>query len=132
MICIQIPYTQIVFNLAPLDMDLDEDVDLLFDGFIFFTIFTESIQNTTIEERVSLLEIQVGEIKEDVTEVDERVELLEGDVNFLFDEMVIQDERLLELEQTSDQVVVELAGINVDLQGKRKQAINDNIILFKN
>ena len=71
------------------------------------------------------------EIEEDITEVDERVELLEGDVNFLFDETVIQDERLLELEQTSDQVVVELAEINADLQGKRKQAINDNSILFK-
>ena len=93
--------------------------------------FTESIQNATIEERVALLEIQVVEIEEDVTEVDERVELLEGDVNFLFDEMVIQNERLLELEQTSNEVVVELAEINADLQGKRKQAINDNRILFK-
>ena len=66
------------------------------------------MQNTTIEERVALLEIQVLEIQEDiavieedVTEVDERVELLEGDVNFLFDEQVIQDERIFTLEQTS-------------------------------
>ena len=58
----------------------------------------DQLQNATIEERVSLLEIQVVEIQEDVTEVDERVELLEGDVNFLFDEQVIQDERLLGLE----------------------------------
>ena len=72
--------------------------------------FTELAQNTTIEERVALLEIQL-------TEVDERVELVEGDVNFLFDEQIIQDERLLELEQTSDDVVVELAEINVNIQG---------------
>ena len=57
--------------------------------------FVELMQNATIEERVSLLEIQVGEIDVDVT-------LLEGDVNFLFDEHVIQDERLLTLEQDSD------------------------------
>ena len=44
-------------------------------------------QNTTIEERVALLEIQVVEIEDDVSI------LIEND-NFLFDEQVIQDERL--------------------------------------
>ena len=42
---------------------------------------------------------------------------LEGDVNFLFDEQVIQDERLLGLEQTSVEVIVELAEISVKIQG---------------
>ena len=65
-------------------------------------------QNTTIEERVSLLEIQVDVIQDEVTEVDERVGLLEGDVNFLFDETVIQDERLFSLEQTTDAINAEL------------------------
>ena len=84
------------------------------------------VKNNTIEERVSLLEIQVVEIQEDmieieedVTVVDERVDLVEGDVNFLFDEQVIQDERLLQLEQTSGEVVVELAEINANILGKR-------------
>ena len=63
------------------------------------------LQNTTIEERVSLLELQVADLNEDV--------------NFLFDEQVIQDERLLNVEETSDQVVVELVEVNADLQGKR-------------
>ena len=53
---------------------------------------------------MSLLELQVTD--------------LDQDVNFLFDEQVIQDERLLELEQTDNQVVVELVEINADLQGK--------------
>ena len=66
----------------------------------------------TIEERVALLEIQVEEIEEDISI------LIEND-NFLFDEQVIQDERLLELEQTDNQVVVELAEISVDFLGKR-------------
>ena len=59
------------------------------------------MQNNTLEERVSLLEIQVDEIEEDITIT--RIDLteLEGDVNFLFDEQVIQDERLLNLEQTT-------------------------------
>ena len=73
--------------------------------------FTGSIQTSTIEERVTILESQVVEIEEDVTGLDQ-------DVNFLFDEQVIQDERLLELEQTSDEVVVELAEINANIQGK--------------
>ena len=58
-------------------------------------MFVGLFLNATIEERVTLLEIQVAE-------VDERVGLLEGDVNFLFDEQVIQDERILILEQDSD------------------------------
>ena len=94
-------------------------------------VFTGSVQNTTIEERVALLEIQVVviqdgivEIHDDVTELDEDVTGLDQDVNFLFDEQVIQDERLLELEQTSDQVVVELAEISVDLLGKCNQNLH--------
>ena len=82
--------------------------------------FTGPFQNTTIEERVSLLEIQVVVIQDELTDVDDRVDLVEGDVNFLFDEQVIQDERLLNLEETSDQVVVELAEVNVDLLGKNQ------------
>ena len=49
---------------------------------------SESIQNTTIEERVTLLEIQVAVVEQDVADLDQ-------DVNFLFDEQVIQDEKLL-------------------------------------
>ena len=68
------------------------------------------VQNSTIEERVTILEIQVSDTQEDRTE-------LEGDVNFLFDEQIIQDERIFSLEQTSDQVVVELAEINANVLG---------------
>ena len=64
------------------------------------------MQNITIEERVSLLELQVGDLDEDV--------------DFLFDETVLQDERLLNLEETSDQVVVELAEINANILGNLK------------
>ena len=58
----------------------------------------------TIEERVALLESQVTELDEDV--------------DFLFDETVIQDERLLNLEETSVEVVVELAEVNANINGK--------------
>ena len=68
------------------------------------------VLNATIEERVSLLEIQVMEIQEDVTDVDERVTLVEGDVDFLFDEQVIQDERLWNLEETSIEVLLDIDG----------------------
>ena len=52
------------------------------------------------------------EIEEDITDLDQ-------DVNFLFEEQIIQDERLLELEQTDNQVVVELAEINENIQGRK-------------
>ena len=57
---------------------------------------------------MSLLEIQVDEIEEDllITRVD--LTELEGDVNYLFDETVIQDERLFTLEQTADAINAEL------------------------
>ena len=52
--------------------------------------FEEFVQNTTIEERVTLLEIQVVDLDEDV--------------DFLFDEQAIQDEKLLNLEQETDAI----------------------------
>ena len=73
--------------------------------------------NSTIEERVSLLEIQVVEIEEDVADLDQ-------DVNFLFDEQIIQDDPLLNLEETSDQVVVELAEINANILGNLNKVTN--------
>ena len=84
------------------------------------TPLLEWIQNTTIEERVALLEIKVvviqddiSGIEEDVTDLDEDVTLLEGDVNFLFDETVIQDERIYNLEQTSIEIDEEVEGYNL-------------------
>ena len=85
--------------------------------------FLGLIQNATIEERVTLLEIQV-------TEVDERVGLLEGDVNFLFDETVIQDERIFILEQTSNDVDDELDLINGELESESSYI--DNMTHFSN
>ena len=80
--------------------------------------------NNTIEERVALLEIQVVVIQDDLTQIDEDitglgVDLteLEENVDFLFDEQIIQDERLLNLEETSVEVVVELAEINANILG---------------
>ena len=42
---------------------------------------------------------------------------LNDDVDLMFEEQVIQDERLLNLEETSNQVVVKLAEINVNILG---------------
>ena len=57
---------------------------------------------------MTLLEIQVVEIQEDLMEVDEDVTGLDQDVNFLFEETIIQDERLLTLEQENDIIDDEL------------------------
>ena len=66
-------------------------------------LHVETRQNTTIEERVALLEIQVMEIEEDVSDLDQ-------DVNFLFDEQVIQDEKLLDLEQETEVIEQNIVG----------------------
>ena len=73
-------------------------------------LFVELVLNNTIEERVTLLEIQVTDMREDITEIDEDVTLLVEDVGFLFDETVIQDERLFSLEQDTDVINQELEG----------------------
>ena len=57
------------------------------------SVILDFVQNMTIEERVTILEIRVAHTEEDLTE-------LEGDVNFLFEQTIIQDERLFNLEQT--------------------------------
>ena len=61
--------------------------------------------NTTIEERVTLLEIQVAD--------------LDQDVNFLFDEQVIQDERLLTLEEDTDTIKEQLFTVYGELDSKQ-------------
>ena len=66
--------------------------------------------NNTIEERVTLLEIQVTDIREDLTTIEENVTDLDEDVNFLFDETVLQDERLFSLEQDNDVINQEVEG----------------------
>ena len=94
-------------------------------------LIVEPFQNTTIEERVTLLEIQVIVIQDDLTGLDEdvngvEVDLteLEGDVNFLFDEQVIQDERLFNLEQENDVIDTRLLIIDNDLEGEFIELIN--------
>ena len=86
-------------------------------------VLSDMAQNNTIEERVCLLEVQVADLKEDVTVVQGGVVELDEDVDFLFDDQIIQNERLFSLEQTSLQVAVELAEINVNVQGRNECGI---------
>ena len=60
---------------------------------------------------MSLLEVQVADLREDVTVVQAGVVDLDEDVGFLFDEQVIQDERLLNLEETSIEIDEQVEGL---------------------
>ena len=77
--------------------------------------FAGLVQNATIEERVSLLEIQIADIEGQITDLDQ-------DVNFLFDEHVIQNERLLNLEVATDDISEEL-----DLIDDEFNAVNNAV-----
>ena len=79
--------------------------------------FVELIQNATIEERVVLLEIRVEQMEEDISCLDVDLTEVDKNVDFLFDEQVIQDERLLNLEQTSLQILGELDLTEDELEG---------------
>ena len=83
----------------------------------------DQLLNTTIEERVSLLEIQVAEIEEDVTVLGVGLEGLGENVDFLFDEQVIQDERLLRLKDDTG-VIFE------DLDGKYRTKVKLCFVIF--
>ena len=79
------------------------------------SLVLELVQNTTIEERVAILEIKLVEIEEDLMVIGDDITTLgiglEGfgeNVDFLFDEQVIQDKRLLSLEQENDVIDDEL------------------------
>lgn len=78
----------------------------------FFTNSTgaAAMQNLTIDERVSILEIQVVEIFSDVEKVEEAT-------GFLFDEQVIQDQRLFALEQDADELDDEVEALEDDFSG---------------
>ena len=60
---------------------------------------------------MSLLEVQVADLREDMTVVQADVVDLDQDVNFLFDEQVIQDARIFTLEQTSIEIDEQVEGI---------------------
>ena len=62
---------------------------------------------------MSLLELQVIDIQQDVTALGVDLLELEGDVNFLFDETIIQDERLFHLQ-------METEGIEEEVEGRRE------------
>ena len=80
--------------------------------------FVELIENATIEERVSLLEVQVVQIQEDVTGLGVDLTGLDEDVGFLFDEQVIQDERLLNLETETEEIDEQLFIVDDELESK--------------
>ena len=89
-------------------------------GFSFhidFKLFSlsEQLQNSTLEERVELLEIQVVVIQDEVSD-------LETNIDFLFDEKVIQDEKLLDLEQETEEIDEQLVVI-----GDRLDIIDDQL-----
>ena len=80
--------------------------------------FTEKLENITIEERVSLLEIEMEEVQGEVVEV-------QDEVIILFSQQVIQDDRLGNLEEDTDQ-------LEIDVEGKSEFLHIFFLILSKN
>ena len=60
------------------------------------------LNDTTIEERVTILEFQMADVTEDVTDIGDEVDVITGEVAVIFADQVIQDERILELEAESE------------------------------
>ena len=77
----------------------------------------------TIEERVAVLEFQMVEIEDDVTDIEGDISVLLENDNFLFDEQVIQDERLFTLEQTTNDINADLVAVDEELESECLQGI---------
>ena len=60
------------------------------------------MNDTTIEERVTILEFQMADLTEEVTDLSEDVDVVDGEVAVILADQVIQDERILELEEDSE------------------------------
>ena len=69
---------------------------------------------------MSLLEVQVADLREDMTVVQAGVVELDEDVDFLFDEQVIQDEKLLDLEQAVNVIESDLIVIDADVESEQE------------
>ena len=100
-------------------MDFHIIICPIFISMNFLCVLLGQFQNSTLEERVELLEGQVVVIQDEVSDI-------ETDVDFLFDEQAIQDERLLNhderlfsLEQISIDVDAQLDVIDDTLEGNK-------------
>ena len=67
------------------------------------------LNDTTIEERVTILEFQVSGLTQDVTDLGvevtdlgDEIDVIDGEVAVIFAGQIIQDERILELEADSE------------------------------
>ena len=67
----------------------------------------ETLLNETIEERVSILEIQVDFLSTEVVDQAEDLDRIEGEIAVILTDQVQQDQRILELEQDSDSKLLE-------------------------
>ena len=79
--------------------------------YFYHFVDKDSALNSTLEERVALLELQVSDLEENAVDLDE-------DIDFLFDEQVIQDERLLGLEQGINVIESDLDVIDEELESE--------------
>ena len=61
-----------------------------------------ALNDTTIEERVTILEFQVSGLTEDVTDLGDEVDVIDGEIAVILTGQVIQDERILDLEADSE------------------------------
>ena len=63
---------------------------------------TGNLNDTAIEERVTILEFQVSDLSEELTDLGEDVDVIDEEVAVLLADQVNQDERILELETDSE------------------------------
>ena len=60
------------------------------------------MNDTTIEERVTILEFQMADLTEEVADLGDDVDVIDNEVAVILTGQVIQDERILELEDETE------------------------------
>ena len=70
--------------------------------------------NSTLEERVEMLEIQMAQVEDDIDGLSVDLLELEGDVDFLFDDQLIQDQRIFNVEEESSVLSENVQGMTVN------------------
>ena len=104
MLCEHLPAIQFI-GLFSFDMNVNcHRFSLQTWTLFFFFVHAETsrLNDTTIEERVAILEFQVEILNTEVVDQAEDLDRIEGDITILSADQVQQNERLLELEIDSD------------------------------
>ena len=88
-------------------------------------VFLEQLMNTTIEERVAVLEFQVNTINDDISTINDAITTVNNDVSTLSDDVTTLETEVRDLDEDLESQLTVISGEQV-LQDERLFTIEQN------